>query len=96
MPRKAVKKPKKRKPTRIRDGAFVRIWEIAQVVGVARRQQGLSKAEAAHALDIACEQVERAESRYHHMLRLRKRMLEEFAGYTIDGPYYQLRRKHDD
>ncbi len=78
----------------IQEGDYISLRDIARIVRRARSEQGLSENQAAQALGVHVHSVKQAEGQPHRdLLRLRRRILERFTGYTLDGPYYQIRRK---
>ena len=69
------------------------IAELGELVHRVRRRQGLSMEETAELLGIEVHEIRQAEGTYHGlMLRVRKRILQQLTGYTLEGPYYQVRR----
>lgn len=77
----------------IKDERMLTIQELGELIRFIRDEKGLSVEEIAETLSVDAEQVRKAETHYYGvMLRLRKRVLEEFTGYTLKGPFYQIRR----
>lgn len=78
----------------INDGDYITLRDITRIVRRARNESGLSENQAAQELGVKVRSVKQAEGQPHRdMLRLRRRILERFTGFTLDGPYYQIRRK---
>lgn len=77
----------------IQDQRMLTIHELGDLMRFIRDEKELTVEEIAEALSVDVEQVRKAETHYYGvMLRLRKRVLEEFTGYTLKGPFYQIRR----
>lgn len=79
---------------RFEDGQYVRLSELPHMAQRARQASGLSYQQAAQDLGTSEVQVEKAESQpYRSLFKLRRRMLERFTGYTLEGPFYRVKRK---
>ena len=79
--------------TYLQDGNLISVSEVGDVARMAREVAGLTPAEAAALLDITSQELHQAEyHRARRMLKLRKQILERFAGLKLEGPYYRLRR----
>jgi ribosome-binding protein aMBF1 (putative translation factor) len=76
------------------DGHYVSTRDLSDAVREARRLNGASMEQAADALGVSADKIDQAESQpYRALFKLRRKMLERFAGYTLDGPYYRIKRK---
>ena len=79
------------------EGQVVSRRDILEIVKQARKQHGLSPEEVAHALGVPALMVEQAENQpLRGRFRLRRKMLEQLTGYTLEGPYYRLARRQAD
>ena len=77
-----------------REGELVSLRGVSSAARQARERKGLSQEEAARRLGATMPQLQQAENQPHRSLfNLRKRMLERFTGFTLDGPYYKIKRK---
>lgn len=86
-----------RDPLPLDDEMLVTIGDLGDVVRRIRRDEGLTQEEAAQMLGLKVEVIARAEEhRAARLLRLRKRILQGLGGYTIDGPFYQVRALDDE
>ena len=77
----------------VTEGPFVRASALPDAVRHLREERGLSRRDAAEAVGASAEEVAGAEHRLTAAFRLRKRLVEALTGYTLDGPYYRLRRR---
>ena len=76
------------------EGQIVSLRDILEIVKQARKQHGLSPEEVARDLGVPPLLVEQAENQpLRGRFRLRRKMLEQLTGYTLEGPYYQVTRK---
>ena len=76
------------------EGQLIKRTDIPLLVKEIREQTGLSTAHIARDLGVPEPSVTQAEEQPHRALfKLRKRILEQFTGYTLDGPFYRVRRK---
>ena len=76
------------------DGQLIKRTDIPLLVKELREQHGLSTEHVARDLGVPEPSVAQAEGQPHRALfKLRKRILERFTGYTLDGPFYRVRRK---
>lgn len=76
------------------DGQLIKRTDIPLLVKEMREQKGLSTAHIARDLGVPEPSITQAEAQPHRALfKLRKRILERFTGYTLDGPFYRVRRK---
>lgn len=75
-------------------GRFVTRRDLPELAREVREAQGLSPQEAAHAMGVPADVIEKAEAwPYRALFKFRRRLLERYTGYTLDGPYYRLRPK---
>lgn len=75
-------------------GRLIKASDLSEVVKEVREQEGLSHRELADALRITEPAVHEAEKQSQRArFRLRKRIIERYTGFTLDGPYYRLKRK---
>lgn len=82
------------KPPLIFNGQLVSPYELPELLAAVREQRGLSAEQLASDAGVTPETVEEAESQpYRCRLRLRKRLLEQLTGYTLDGPFYRLTKR---
>ena len=78
----------------MKDGQEITADELSQLAKQARTDAGLTQAEAAERMGVAQPTLAQAENEPQRSLRkLRRRMIFEFAGYELDGPFWRLRRK---
>lgn len=68
--------------------------QIAALIEEVRKQQGLTSQQVAEELGISKQHIHQAETQPHRdLLRVRRRLLEYYTGYTIEGPFYQICKK---
>ena len=76
------------------DGQLIKRSDIPLIVKETREQKGLTTEHVARDLGVSEPSVAQAEAQPHRALfKLRKRILERFTEYTLDGPFYRVRRK---
>lgn len=79
---------------RLHEGSYVPVRDLPETARVAREKLGLSHEEAAAVLETSPVMLEKAESQtYRHLFKLRRRILEELTGYTLEGPFYRIKKK---
>lgn len=67
---------------------------LARLAKKFREQSGKSRAEAARGMGVAQVSIFRAEENPHEsLLKLRRRMIEKYSPYKVEGPLFRLRRK---
>lgn len=78
------------------EGDLVLLYELADAIQQARERSGLSPEELARTLDLPVRAVQEAENQpYRGRLKVRKRILEQLTGQTLDGPYFRVVRLDD-
>ena len=79
------------------EGQVVSLRDILEIVKQARERHGLSPEEVARDLGVPALMIKQAENQpLRGRFRLRRKMLEQLTGYTLEGPYYRLARKQVD
>ncbi len=80
-------------PDALKEGQLIRAGRLADAARTARQAAEISSEEAAEQLNVPDTAIKYAEAvPSKSMFRLRKRMLEVFSGYTLEGPFYRIRR----
>lgn len=76
------------------DGQTVTKADLCKLAKQARTGAGKTQAEAAEDFDVAQPTVAQAENdAERYLFDLRRRMLERYAGFTVDGPFWRLRER---
>lgn len=78
------------------DGQTVTKADLCQLAKQARTGAGKTQAEAAEDFSVSQPTVAQAENdpdRY--LFDLRQRMLERYAGLTVEGPFWRLRKQEE-
>ncbi len=77
----------------MREGEAVTGEELARLAKQSREQAGKTRQQAADELGVSWPSIFQAEEEPHRSLvELRRRMLERYAGFTVEGPVYRLKR----
>ena len=75
------------------DGQTVTKADLCTLAKQARQDAGKTQAEAAEDFDVAQPTVAQAENdAERYLFDLRRRMLERYAGFTVEGPTWTLRK----
>ena len=82
---------------KLSEGQVVSLRDILEIVTQARTQHGLSREDVARDLGVSPQMIKQAENQpLRGRFRLRRKMLEQLTGFTLEGPYYRLARKEAD
>ena len=71
--------------------------ELPRIARAARAKVGITQDEAAERLSVSKPSISRAENRPGgRYLNLQRRMIEELAGWQIEGPLWKLTKRVED
>jgi hypothetical protein len=77
----------------MRANQIVNAEQLAALAKQAREKAGRTRQQSADDMDVAWASIFQAEEEPHRSLvELRRRMLERYAGLTVEGPVYRLRK----
>ena len=78
----------------MKNGKLVREDELPGLAQEFREQAGKTRAQAARELEVARPTVHQAEENPELSLtKLRRRMVETYSPYRVEGPFYRLVKK---
>ena len=84
----------KQRPIDQFDGQYLSPRDVARLASQVRKSRGHTPEDAADRLGVDARKVEQAENQPSRgLIRLRRRLIEQYTGYTIQGPFYKVHKR---